>query len=73
LVSFILTKAHWTTPPDSESGNWLVLKQIIEASPEQIKVIYQLEDDNARQTKDKKCISFVSASHIETYSCFNET
>jgi len=46
-------KGSLTTPPYTESVNWFVLKQIFEASPEQIKVINKLEGDNARHIKDK--------------------
>ena len=46
-------KGSLTTPPYTESVNWFVLKQIFEASPEQIKAINQLEGDNARHIKDK--------------------
>lgn len=37
-----------TTPPYTETVNWFVLKHIIEASPEQIRVINDIEGDNAR-------------------------
>lgn len=33
----------------------------------------KLEGDNARHTKDRKVLSFVSSGHIETYIRFNET
>jgi carbonic anhydrase len=46
-------KGSLTTPPYTESVNWFVLKQIFEASPEQIKAINKLEGDNARHIKDK--------------------
>ncbi|GAB4362457.1 MAG: hypothetical protein Kow0060_18670 [Methylohalobius crimeensis] len=37
-----------TTPPYTESVQWFVLKQIIEASPEQIEAINIIEGNNAR-------------------------
>ncbi len=37
-----------TTPPYTEAVHWLVLKQIVEASPEQIRRINVIEGDNAR-------------------------
>ncbi|MDO9170099.1 MAG: carbonic anhydrase family protein [Methylobacter sp.] len=37
-----------TTPPYSENVNWIVLKTIFEASPEQIKAINNIEGNNAR-------------------------
>ncbi len=37
-----------TTPPYTETVNWFVLKHIIEASPEQIRAINDIEGDNAR-------------------------
>ena len=46
-------KGSLTTPPYTETVNWFVLKQIFEASPEQIKTINTLEGDNARHIKDK--------------------
>lgn len=46
-------KGSLTTPPFTESVDWFVLKQIFEASPEQIKVINKLEGDNARHIRDK--------------------
>ena len=46
-------KGSLTTPPYTETVNWFVLKQIFEASPEQIKTINKLEGDNARHIKDK--------------------
>ena len=37
-----------TTPPYTESVKWFVFKQILEASPEQIKTISAIEGNNAR-------------------------
>ena len=37
-----------TTPPYTESVEWFIMKRILEASPEQIHYINQLEGDNAR-------------------------
>ncbi|MDP2392226.1 MAG: carbonic anhydrase family protein [Methylococcaceae bacterium] len=38
----------FTTQPYSENVNWIVLKTIFEASPEQIKAINKIEGNNAR-------------------------
>jgi carbonic anhydrase len=46
-------KGSLTTPPYTETVDWFVLKQIFEASPEQIKTINKLEGNNARHIKDK--------------------
>lgn len=44
-------KGSLTTPPFTETVNWLVLRDIIEASPEQIKIINDLEGNNARHVQ----------------------
>lgn len=44
-------KGSLTTPPYTETVNWLVLRDIIQASPEQIKAINDLEGDNARHVQ----------------------
>lgn len=41
-------KGSLTTPPYTESVNWLVLKHIFEASPQQIERINRIEGNNAR-------------------------
>jgi carbonic anhydrase len=41
-------KGSLTTPPFTESVNWVVMKRIMEASPEQIQYINKLEGNNAR-------------------------
>ena len=41
-----------TTPPYSESVDWLIRKYIFEASPEQIKTIEKIEGDNARHIQE---------------------
>lgn len=54
-------KGSLTTPPFSETVNWLVGKYILEASPEQIAAIEKMEGDNARHVqalKDRKVVSF---------------
>lgn len=48
LRNFYHYKGSLTTPPYTESVNWFVLKHIIEASPEQIRLINKIEGDNAR-------------------------
>ena len=42
-----------TTPPYTESVNWFVLKGIIEASPEQIRFINNIEGNNARHIQGR--------------------
>jgi carbonic anhydrase len=44
-------KGSFTTPPYTESVNWIVKKAILEASPEQISAIEKLEGDNARHVQ----------------------
>lgn len=44
-------KGSLTTPPFTETVNWLILREIIEASPEQIGTINDLEGDNARHVQ----------------------
>ena len=40
-----------TTPPHTETVEWLIQKAIVEASPEQIRRINVLEGDNARRVQ----------------------
>ena len=40
-----------TTPPHTETVDWMILKQIKEASPEQIQRINAIEGDNARHVQ----------------------
>jgi carbonic anhydrase len=40
-----------TTPPHTETVDWLVLKDVKEASPEQIETINTIEGDNARHVQ----------------------
>lgn len=40
-----------TTPPYTETVNWMILREIIEASPEQIRIINDLEGNNARHVQ----------------------
>jgi carbonic anhydrase len=54
-------KGSLTTPPFSETVNWVVGKYILEASAEQIAAIEKMEGDNARHIqalKDRKVVSF---------------
>jgi carbonic anhydrase len=46
-------KGSLTTPPYTESVNWFILREIIEASPEQIRIINDLEGNNARHVQAK--------------------
>jgi carbonic anhydrase len=48
LQSFFHYRGSLTTPPYSETVEWLVLKRVFEASPEQIQAINAIEGDNAR-------------------------
>jgi carbonic anhydrase len=48
LQSFFHYRGSLTTPPYSETVEWLVLKHVFEASPEQIQAINAIEGDNAR-------------------------
>jgi carbonic anhydrase len=41
-------RGSFTTPPYTESVTWIVLKQLLEASPQQIRTMNQWEGDNAR-------------------------
>jgi carbonic anhydrase len=40
-----------TTPPYTETVEWLISKEILEASPEQIRRIHGIEGDNARHVQ----------------------
>jgi carbonic anhydrase len=40
-----------TTPPYTESVDWVIMKRIIDASPEQIRYINKLEGNNARHVQ----------------------
>ena len=40
-----------TTPPYTESVKWIIMKRILEASPDQIKYINKLEGNNARHVQ----------------------
>jgi carbonic anhydrase len=44
-------KGSLTTPPYSETVDWIVKKYILEASPEQIGAIEKMEGDNARHVQ----------------------
>jgi carbonic anhydrase len=44
-------KGSLTTPPYSETVDWIVKKYILEASPEQINAIEKMEGDNARHVQ----------------------
>ena len=46
-------KGSLTTPPYTETVNWMILREIVEASPEQIKAINDLEGNNARHVQAK--------------------
>ena len=40
-----------TTPPYTETVEWLIVKDVFEASPEQIRRINLIEGDNARRVQ----------------------
>jgi hypothetical protein len=44
-------RGSFTTPPYTESVDWLVAKEVIEAAPAQIQRINVLEGDNARHVQ----------------------
>ncbi len=51
--NFYHYKGSLTTPPYTESVSWFVLKTIIEASPEQIHTINNIEGNNARHIQGR--------------------
>jgi carbonic anhydrase len=60
-VTYFNYKGSLTTPPFTETVNWVVGKYILEASPKQIAEIEKMEGDNARHVqalKDRKVVSF---------------
>ncbi len=50
-AGYYIYKGSLTTPPYSETVNWIVKKSILEASPEQIQAIEKIEGDNARHVQ----------------------
>ncbi len=44
-------KGSLTTPPYTESVEWIIMKRVLEASPEQIQYINKLEGNNARHVQ----------------------
>lgn len=54
LNSYYHYKGSLTTPPYTESVNWYVMKEIFEASPEQILRINNIEGDNARHVQARQ-------------------
>ena len=44
-------KGSLTTPPYTETVRWVIMKKVLEASPEQIHYINQLEGNNARHVQ----------------------
>jgi len=51
LEAYYHYKGSLTTPPYTESVNWIVRKHIFEPSPEQVAAIEKLEGDNARHVQ----------------------
>jgi carbonic anhydrase len=51
LGAYYHYKGSLTTPPYTESVNWIIRKYIFEASPEQIMAIEKIEGDNARHVQ----------------------
>lgn len=52
LGTYFYYKGSLTTPPYTESVDWLIRKYIFEASPEQIIAIEKIEGDNARHVQE---------------------
>lgn len=50
-TGYFAYKGSLTTPPYSETVNWVVRKVVLEASPEQISTIEKLEGNNARHVQ----------------------
>jgi carbonic anhydrase len=48
LEAYYHYKGSLTTPPYTETVDWIVRKYIFEASPEQVAAIEKMEGDNAR-------------------------
>jgi len=60
LESYYHYKGSLTTPPFTESVDWIIRKYIFEASPEQVATIEKMEGDNARHVRalyDRKVAS----------------
>ncbi len=55
-------KGSLTTPPYSETVDWVIKKYILEASPEQINTIEKMEGDNARH------VQALHARKVESHS-----
>ena len=51
LPRYFHYRGSLTTPPHTETVDWLVLKHVKEASPEQIEKINSIEGDNARHVQ----------------------
>jgi len=50
-LHFYHYRGSLTTPPHSETVEWLIAKEIQQASPEQVRRINQIEGDNARHVQ----------------------
>ncbi|PWT99335.1 MAG: carbonic anhydrase [Bacteroidetes bacterium] len=61
-ISYFSYDGSLTTPPFSESVKWVVIKQIVEASPDQIIAIEKLEGNNARHVQSVNGRKIVSHS-----------
>ena len=51
LPHYFHYRGSLTTPPHTETVDWLILKRVKEASPEQIEKINSIEGDNARHVQ----------------------
>ncbi|HTS43711.1 MAG TPA: carbonic anhydrase family protein [Puia sp.] len=49
--AFYQYKGSLTTPPFTEAVDWIVLKQILEASPDQVMAIEKMQGNNARHVQ----------------------